>query len=183
VHIVIRTAVATDAASLATFAARTFHDTYAADNRPEDMALHIAQSFGSAHQQRELANPNITTLIAEVDGQMAGYAQLRGGLAPRSVTGEAPVELWRFYVSHEWHGRGVAQALMQSVESAALRRGGRTLWLGVWEHNPRAKSFYQKCGFADVGSHVFKVGSDVQTDRVLVRRLATVTSAATADER
>ena len=50
-------------------------------------------------------------------------------------------------------------------------RGGRTLWLGVWERNARAKAFYGKNGFVDVGSHVFMVGTDAQTDRILVRQL------------
>jgi GNAT superfamily N-acetyltransferase len=71
-----------------------------------------------------------------------------------------------------WHGRGVAQALMQRVELEASRRGGRTLWLGVWEHNARAKAFYRKNGFVDVGSHVFMVGTDAQTDRIWVRPLS-----------
>jgi GNAT superfamily N-acetyltransferase len=44
-------------------------------------------------------------------------------------------------------------------------------WLGVWERNPRANAFYRKVGFTDVGSHVFMVGTDPQTDRIMVRHL------------
>ena len=174
--IMIRTGVATDATALADLAARTFRETFAADNRPEDMALHIAHAYGTSQQQRELVDPDVTTLLVEVDGQLAGYAQLRSGVAPACVIGEAPVELWRFYIAQPWHGRGVAQALMRRVASEAYRRGGRTLWLGVWERNERAKSFYHRNGFMDVGSHMFMVGTDAQTDRVLVRPLPTVTS-------
>ena len=163
--------MAPDAPALAELAARTFHETFAADNRPEDMALHSASAYGTSQQQQELVDPDIATLLVEVDGQLAGYAQLRSGLPPDCVTGEEPIELWRFYIAQPWHGRGVAQALMQSVESEAYRRGGRTLWLGVWERNERAKAFYQKNGFMDVGSHVFMVGTDAQTDRILIRAL------------
>jgi diamine N-acetyltransferase len=56
---------------------------------------------------------------------------------------------------------------MQAVHDAARSRGARTLWLGVWEHNPRAISFYVKCGFRDIGSQDFWVGADRQTDRVM----------------
>jgi len=174
--IMVRAGVATDATALAELAARTFRETFAADNRPEDMELHTAQAYGTSQQQLELIDPNIATLLVEVDGQMAGYAQLRSGLAPTCVTGEAPVELWRFYITQAWHGRGVAQALMQRVESEAYRRGRRTLWLGVWERNERAKAFYHKNGFTDVGSHVFMVGTDAQTDRIFVRPLPAVMS-------
>jgi ribosomal protein S18 acetylase RimI-like enzyme len=78
------------------------------------------------------------------------------------------VELARFYVDRPWHGRGVARELMDAARAAARNLGGRTFWLGVWEHNPRAIAFYAKCGFRDVGSHKFLVGSDLQTDRVMV---------------
>ena len=173
--IVIRAGEAGDAPALAELAARTFRETFAADNRPEDMALHLAHAYGTSQQGSELADPNVATLLAEVDGQLAGYAQLRSGATPAHVAGEAPIELWRFYIAQSWQGRGVAQALMQSVESEAYRRGGRTLWLGVWERNERAKAFYAKTGFVDVGAHVFMVGTDPQTDRILVRPLAAPT--------
>ena len=174
--ILIRPGASTDAAALAELAARTFRETFAADNRPEDMVLHIAHAYGTSQQRRELDDPDVTTLLVEVDGQLAGYAQLRSGVPPACVTGEAPVELWRFYIAQAWHGRGVAQALMRRVELEACQRGGRTLWLGVWERNERAKAFYHKNGFTDVGSHTFMVGTDAQTDRILVRPLPAVSS-------
>ena len=167
----IRHGEATDAAALAELAARTFRETFAAGSPPEDMALHLAQAYGTPQQQRELADPDMTTLLAEADGELAGYAQVRSGVTPKCVTGETPVELWRFYVAQPWHGRGLAQTLMQRVELEASQRGGRTLWLGVWERNGRAIAFYRKAGFTDVGSHVFMVGTDAQTDRILVRSL------------
>jgi ribosomal protein S18 acetylase RimI-like enzyme len=167
----IRNGVANDAALLAELAARTFRETFGAQNRPEDMALHAAAAYGHARQACELVDPEITTLLVEIGAQLAGFAQLRSGAIPACVTGDAPLELWRFYIDRPWHGRGVAQALMRRVESEACRRGARTLWLGVWERNDRAKAFYSKCGFVDVGAHVFMVGLDAQTDRIMVRRL------------
>jgi GNAT superfamily N-acetyltransferase len=160
-----------DAPALAELAARTFVETFAVDNRAEDIELHLAQTYGTAQQRAELLDPNITTLLARVDGQLSGYAQLRLGTAPDCVRGQAPVELWRFYLARAWHGHGIAQVLMQHVEQRAQQRGAQTLWLGVWERNERAKSFYRKHGFVDVGSHVFTVGTDPQIDRILVHRL------------
>ena len=78
--IMVRIGVANDAPALAGLAARTFRETYAEDNRPEDMAVHVAQEFGTVQQQRELADPDIATLLGEVDGELAGYAQLRSAL-------------------------------------------------------------------------------------------------------
>ena len=167
----IRRGVESDAAALAELAARTFKETFGADNRPEDMALHVARSYGYAQQLAELADPDVSTLLAELDGRLTGYTQLRVGSTPSCVTGESPVELWRFYVAAAWHGRGVAQRLMNEVEIGARRPGPKTLWLGVWERNDRARAFYAKCGFADVGEHVFLFGTDPQTDRVMTMTL------------
>jgi GNAT superfamily N-acetyltransferase len=174
--ITIRPGVSSDAASLAELAARTFRDTFAADNDPEDIARHAAQAYGPLQQGRELADPNIMTLLVEAGDQLVGYAQLRCGPAPACVAGDTPIELWRFYVARDWHGQGIAQELMRRVDQEARRAGARTIWLGVWERNERAKAFYRKCNFVDVGSHVFTVGSDPQTDRIMVRPVASAAS-------
>jgi ribosomal protein S18 acetylase RimI-like enzyme len=167
----IRRAVPDDAAVLAELAARTFTDWFAADNRAEDMDAHLARSYGEALQRRELEDPDWVTLLAESDGRAIAYAQVRRGAAPACVLGDAPVEIARFYVDRSFHGKGVAQALMNAAIDAAQALGGKTLWLGVWERNPRAIAFYEKCGFRDRGSQPFLLGSDLQTDRLMVRAL------------
>lgn len=182
-NITIRPAASADATALAELAARTFRETFAADNRPEDIALHVAEAYGPLQQGRELADPHITTLLVESEGDLAGYAQLRRGPAPACADGDAPIEVWRFYIAHAWHGRGLAQLLMQRVESDAAQLGARTLWLGVWERNERAKAYYRKSGFVDVGSHIYMVGSDPQTDRIMVRQVAPSAPADTSARR
>jgi ribosomal protein S18 acetylase RimI-like enzyme len=57
---------------------------------------------------------------------------------------------------------------MAAARQAAHDLGGQHFWLGVWERNLRAISFYKKAGFVDVGSTDFAVGADRQRDRVLV---------------
>jgi ribosomal protein S18 acetylase RimI-like enzyme len=168
---VIRHGAASDALRLSAIARQTFFDTFAATNDPGDMALHLERAYGVAQQGAELADPLIVSLLAESDGEVIGYAQLREGEVPECVTGPDPIELWRFYVRREWHGRGIAQALMERVRAEAAARGAATLWLGVWDRNPRAQAFYRKCGFVDVGEHVFLFGTDPQCDRVMTAKL------------
>lgn len=168
----IRAAVHDDAAALADLMARTFRDAFGAVNRPEDLAAHLARSYGVAQQQHELADPAVTVLLAEIDGASCGYAQLRDGVeVPAAVTGSAPIQLWRFYLDQAWVGRGIAQPLMDAAKQAARSRGGRTLWLGVWEQNPRGIAFYRKAGFTVVGSFVFHLGDDPQSDLIMVHDL------------
>ena len=167
----IRTATAADAAVVADLARRTFYDTFAATNNPTDMALHLASAYGVDQQTLELTSRDITTLLVEEGGEAIAYAQIRADHVPDCVAGPNPAELWRFYVDRAWHGRGVAQALMARVKAAAIEREAKTLWLGVWEKNDRARAFYAKCGFADAGQHIFLFGTDPQTDLVMVAPL------------
>ena len=167
-NVCVRRGDSSDAASVAAFAAKTFADTFGPDNNPEDMAIHLARSCGVDQQARELADPAYITVLVELGEELAAYAQVRRRVPPESVVGPSPIELCRFYVDQPWHGRGFAQLLMSEVRRAAAELEGRTLWLSVWERNPRARAFYAKCGFQDVGSAEFVLGADRQTDRILV---------------
>lgn len=171
----IRRAVPADAEPLADLAERTFRDTFGQDNRPEDMAAHVARAFGPERQLAEITSAEVMTLLALCDGPVA-FAQLRHGATPSCVTSTRPVELLRFYVDRTWHGRGIAGQLMRAVLREAAMAKATAVWLGVWEQNPRAIAFYRKFGFVDVGAQEFRLGSDVQTDRVMVRSLSSTLS-------
>lgn len=160
----IRRATVHDAAALAQLAERTFRDAFAADNNPDDLELHIRSSYGEPQQRREIESADVITLVVEDDGFLIAFAQIR-----RAPSEHGDVEIARFYVDRAHHGRGIAQSLMAAANDAARELGGTTLWLGVWERNPRAIAFYEKCGFRDVGSHPFLVGTDLQTDRIMSR--------------
>ena len=168
----IRQGFPEDAARLSTFAARIFHESFAADNDPSDMAAYMATAFSPATQGAELADPANRYVIAEIGGAIVGYTLVRAGEdAPECVTVRPSAELARLYVDRAWHGAGVAPLLMEAAVQDARRRRALGLWLGVWEHNVRAVRFYAKSGFRDIGSHVFVLGSDVQRDRIMWREI------------
>ena len=169
--VTIRRAVSEDAAALAELAERTFRDTFEADNDKDDMAAYCATAFALAVQHAQIQDPAMDTMVVVGEGgRLVAYAQLRPG-GPDEVTVAGPIELWRFYVDAPHHGRGLAQRLMAAVLNAARSRAARTLWLGVWERNERARKFYRKFGFTDVGSHTFLLGRDRQTDLVMAMDL------------
>jgi diamine N-acetyltransferase len=168
-EICIRQAGSSDNVLLAEFGASTFSDSFAADNRPEDIQAYLVFSFSPEKQAEELADPSSLFLIAEINQQTAGYARLYKGQAPKSVTGRSPIELVRIYAAQAWIGRGVGAALMKACLTEAERYGCDTIWLGVWERNPRAIKFYQKSGFVEVGTQPFRLGADLQTDVIMQR--------------
>jgi len=168
----LRQAGPEDAERLAEFGARTFFESFAADNTPEDMRRHLESAWARDKQLAELRNADIDTLIVEdAQGEWCAFAQVRAGKLSEGVPAEGSIELWRFYVDKRWHGKGVAGSLMAAAKQCARKRGADTMWLGVWERNERAKAFYAKHGFGKVGRQVFVVGSDPQTDDVMLCRL------------
>ncbi len=166
----IRVAGPDDALVLAELAETTFRETFAAVNTPANMDLHCLSSYGEARQARELSDPAWLTLLCAEADQPVGFAQLRRGDAPDCVAGARPAEIHRFYVRQPWHGSGVARELMNTCLGRLAEGDADIIWLGVWEHNPRAIAFYRRYGFTEVGDHVFPVGDDPQRDIVMVRR-------------
>lgn len=168
----IRKAHPGDAKRLAEVAEATFRATFGDTNTPEHMDRHCKDSYAERIQAAEISNPGMVTLVSEEAGEMLGYAQMRWGNCPGCVAAHSPGEIQRLYVVDGWHGRGVAQELMRACIDEMGRHGADAVWLGVWEHNPRAIAFYRKSGFVEVGSHTFPLGGDPQRDIVMVRSLA-----------
>lgn len=170
-QLVVRRGEQRDAELLAELGARTFAETFAADNTVENMTDYLASAFTPTKQAAELADRNCLFLIAESDRVAVGYALLRSERVPDSVSSARPIELVRLYVARENIGSGVGAALMQACIREARKLGYQTLWLGVWENNLSAQKFYRKWNFHEVGKHVFQLGDDPQTDLVLQRSL------------
>ncbi|HET9765681.1 MAG TPA: GNAT family N-acetyltransferase, partial [Thermoanaerobaculia bacterium] len=93
----IRSARESDALALSALAERTFRDAFGAVNAAEDMDLHCARAYNPARQAAEIANPAAATVVAEHQGELVGYAQLRRRASP-AVAETAAVEISRVYV-------------------------------------------------------------------------------------
>lgn len=167
----IRAATVADAEMLTDLAARTFYDAFADMNTPQNMQAYMSKAFTVPRLTAEISDPQAKFLIAEVDGVAAGYAKLLPGNVPASVTGPNPIELVRLYVDRKFLGSGIGNDLMQACLDEARNLGHRSMYLGVWEHNHRAQSFYFRWNFRVVGSHIFQMGDDQQMDWLMEREL------------
>ncbi len=174
----IRYAMPSDAKSLAALAEETFRDTFASMNTAEDMDLHCRTSYSEAIQLAEITDSRMATLVCDDGGNLIAFAQLRWSEAPGCVSGKNPGEIQRIYVAKPWHGKGIAHELMSICLKEMVKRESDVVWLGVWERNPRAIAFYKKIGFAEVGSHVFPLGTDPQRDIIMVRPVSTTVPSA-----
>jgi ribosomal protein S18 acetylase RimI-like enzyme len=168
----VRRAESKDALALARVAESTFRATFDATNSAENMAAHCRNNYSEEIQSSEIRNPDMVNLLCEQEGALIGFAQLRWGEPPACVKAKRAGEIQRLYVVESAHGKGVAQALMNACIEELQRRNFDAIWLGVWEHNPRAIAFYIKIGFVEVGEHIFPLGGDPQRDVIMLRPIA-----------
>lgn len=172
-QVTIRQANIDDAKLLTDLAYTTFWDAFAhhPKNAPDDLNYYMRQAFNLEQITDELSDTKNIFLIAEIGEEAAGYAKIVIDRIEPGVTAKRPVELARLYSHQRFLGQGVGQALMDACFERARAEDRDVMWLGVWEYNPRAQRFYEKNGFQVVGSHVFQLGKDPQTDLLMQKEL------------
>ena len=161
-----RLATSGDAEALARVAAETFPLACPAGLAAKDIDDFIAANLSEARFQGYLADPSRTVLVATEGAMTVGYSMLRSGepedVGVRSAVRLRPTsELEKFFLVGASHGDGTAGLLMAASFDIAVGWGSRSIWLGVGRENARANRFYEKQGFALVGTKAFRVGERV----------------------
>ena len=163
--IAYRAAELADAASLRALFAKSFVETFGHLYRPSDL-----QEFLDGNSllkwETNLTDPEVAIRVCEMDGELAGFIELAPKKLPYETAAPA-FELRRLYLRSNAHGRGIADELMKWALAEAARRGARELVLSVYVDNHRARSFYQRYGFEEVGKYDFMVGSHADEDLIL----------------
>ncbi|MBZ4035508.1 GNAT family N-acetyltransferase [Flavobacterium sp. 17A] len=150
----------------------TFSETFSEVNSKENMAKYLNESFATEKLISELNNPFSYFYLAVLDEKVVGYLKLNTGEAQTEKEDLKALEIERIYVAKEFHGKKVAQALYAQAEETALKLKATYMWLGVWEENFRAVSFYTKNGFVQFDTHIFRLGDDEQTDLMMKKVLS-----------
>lgn len=143
---------------------QTFFETFSSSNTEENMKNYLEEGFSVDKLSNELANPNSQFYFAIQGENVIGYLKLNYGASQTELKDEAALEIERIYVLKDFHGKSVGQLLYNKAMEVAKRKKVDYVWLGVWEENPRAISFYKKNGFVEFDRHIFKLGDDEQTD-------------------
>ena len=148
---IVRPARLDEADALAQLATVTLRAAFERDIPAAHLEPYLARSFTPANAVAELSAPHVRLLVAEVAGELGGYAKLQLGPAPDEVAAARPIELVRMYLLPAWYGRGAGKALIACSLDEARSLARDVLWLKVWDRNERARRFYARWGFRDVG--------------------------------
>lgn len=150
---------------------QTFYETFSASNSEEDMQNYLTESFSIDKLKREVGDENAEFYFAKIDTAVIGYLKLNFGASQTELKDDRALEIERIYVLKEFHGKKVGQVLYDKAIEIAKQKNADFVWLGVWEENPRAISFYKKNGFIEFDKHIFKLGKDEQTDIMMKLKL------------
>ena len=165
--IAYRDAIPADGPALAAMARRSFTATFGTLYRQEDLATFLDQAFGANGLPTQLDDPAYRVRIALDGDAIAGFAKLGPVAFPGTWPTDA-IELHQLYVLDQYHGEGIGPALMDWTLGAARECGAGELILSVFIDNHRAKRFYARYGFAEIGRYAFMVGAH-QDEDVLMR--------------
>ena len=156
-----------DLAELQKICRQTFYETFSEQNTEENMNKYLEEDFSTEKLTNELLTKNTEFYFVLLNNKVIGYLKLNVGKSHLEEDKNA-LEIERIYVLKEFHGKNIGQLLFETAIQNAKQRNLIYVWLGVWEHNPRAIQFYKKNGFMEFGIHPFILGDDKQTD-ILMR--------------
>ena len=160
-----------DAEALSYLGAATFLSTFAFDHPGKPLIEHLNAEHSADYYAAKLVHPDIDIVIGETPlGAPVGYVML---VPPEHPELQQPgdIELKRVYVLGPWQGGGNGRALMAQALNIAQRRGAKRMLLAVYESNARARAFYERAGFAQIGETTFMVGDVAFRDMVYAREM------------
>ncbi len=111
--------------------------------------------------------------VARIGGQVVGYTLMLPDL-PDDIppAGNTTAYMSKLYVSPQWHGSGIAAALLERAVSQVREEwGADAVILGTNRANKRAIRFYRAHGFRKRGNRTFVVGPRAHHDHVFVREI------------
>ena len=156
-----------DLETLRNLSIQTFKETFEEVNSEEDMQKYLTESFSEDQLLKELKNQNSLFFFAMINQEIVGYLKLNIGDAQTEVYDMNSLEIERIYVLESFQGKKIGQILFNKAVEITKNLNLHTIWLGVWEKNVSAISFYLKNGFEKFDQHIFKLGDDEQIDYMM----------------
>ncbi len=159
-----------DAEVIVDLSRKTFFETFASKNTKEDMDKYLDEKFNLGIVKTELNDAKTVFFLASIDEKVIGYSKSKQSKIPKEINDKA-LEIERLYVCKDHQNKKIGAILIQENIHHAIKNALDTIWLGVWEHNPKAIEFYERWGFEVFDKHVFVLGNDPQNDLLMKREV------------
>ena len=164
--ITYRDARTIDGPELAEMARQSFSETFGTLYPEGDLVAFLDEAFGPNGLPSQLSDPDFTVRLALDDGKIIGFAKMGPVTFPGEWRPDA-IELYQFYVLGPWQGQGVAPEMMDWALEHSRSHGAKEVILSVYVDNHRARKFYERYGFKEIGRYAFRVGETIDDDRIM----------------
>ena len=168
-EIIVRAARAGDEAALSLLGGATFLESYAHLLPVTDIIGHVGRQHAASVYERWLGDPSCRIWLAEhMPGRApVGYAVVTPPDLPMPGIGQGDLEIRRIYLLHRFQRGGLGRKLMAETIAHGRAVAAKRLLLGVYSRNAAALAFYERLGFARVGTRQFRVGANDYFDYIL----------------
>jgi ribosomal protein S18 acetylase RimI-like enzyme len=161
-NIKLEPATAEHAEHISLIGRQSFSDAFAhLFLQKKELEDYLHYTYDPARLEKSFAKPNNAVFMAFHEERPAGFVKMKKDSKHRVIPAERQSELQKIYVLKEFHGTGVAQALMKEVVETSRRIATECLWLDVHIANDKAIRFYEKNGFNKAGRHEFMIGTQL----------------------
>lgn len=149
----------------------TFNETFKNQNSAENMKAYLEKAFNLKQLEEELSNISSEFYFIYSNKEIAGYLKINTNNAQTEIMGNDSLEIERIYIRKKFHKQGLGKYLINKAIEISIKRNKEKIWLGVWENNESAITFYKRMDFVQTGAHSFYMGDEEQIDFIMTKTL------------
>lgn len=172
INAALRIATQSDALALADLGRRSFISAFAHLYSADSLEAFLRETRSQETYRHFIDSDKHHLLLADAsDNGIVGYS-LCGPLGLPVLKPQKPAfELKRLYIDPNHQSSGIGQQLMEFALNTAVSERASAIYLGVYSENFGAQRFYERNGFAKIGSYDFKVGDHIDHEFIFERKL------------
>lgn len=152
----LRPATPSDAAPLAALSIEVWLTTYLKAGVSKHFAEHVLTTYTADAFHAAMDDAAQTLIVSEAEDGPDAYIRLVSN-APPPLPACRGAEIATLYVRPHAQGRGLGRALVHEGRKACKAQGIDAVWLTVNAENARARAFYDRLGFTELGTTDFVI--------------------------
>ncbi|AOT08122.1 GNAT family N-acetyltransferase [Pseudoalteromonas luteoviolacea] len=165
-----RVATLNDSANIAALSAQVWLHNYSTEGINTAISGYVLSEFTSQNIAKQLNADDYKYIVSEHDGNLTGLVSLDFSSTCPITETKAP-ELDRLYIQEPFTGQGLGSKLLVAAINDCKNLGHRSLWLTVNHKNARARAFYKRHGFEEIGETYFVLNKEQHLNYVLSKSI------------
>ncbi len=162
-----------DLSTLQKISKKTFFDAYAQKTRSDLMDVYLHENLSIKNLEKEWYTEGSHFYFIIHKDEIAGYVKYNTGDAQvgKYKDRENGFHLERIYILQPFQKSGIGKNVLQWLEKEAILLSCSFIWLSVWDQNTDACRFYERNGYRNVDTCIFRFITEDHTDYIMRKDL------------